>query len=61
MQFFNITEESANLADITEKVRNGFEINDLVLIQANGLRIEDNDVTRGIKHGLKLYNSFRSE
>lgn len=44
---FHIEEEQANLQDITEKARNGFGNNDLILIQSNGLRIEDNEVTRG--------------
>ena len=48
MLHFNITSTSANVQDLTEKVRSGFENVDLVLVQANGLRFEDNEVTRGI-------------
>ena len=47
MLHFNITEDSANVQDITEKAREGFAESSLVLVQANGLRIEDNAVTRG--------------
>ena len=44
---FNITEDSANVQDITERTREGFAGSSLVLVQANGLRIEENAVTRG--------------
>ena len=47
MLHFNITEDSANVQDITEKAREGFAESSLVLVQVNGLRIEDNAVTRG--------------
>ena len=47
MMYFNITEETANVQDITERVREDFEDNSLVLVQANGLRVEDSVVTRG--------------
>ena len=47
MLHFNITEDSANVQDVTEKNREGFAESSLVLVQANGLRIEDNLVTRG--------------
>ena len=48
MLHFNITSTSANVQDLTERVRSGFENADLVLVQANGLRFEDNEITRGI-------------
>ena len=47
MLHFNITSTSANVQDLTERVRSGFENADLVLVQANGLRFEDNEITRG--------------
>ena len=37
VQYFQITEDTANVINITEICKNGFEENDLVLIQANGL------------------------
>ena len=48
MLHFNITSTSANVQDWTEQIRSGFENADLVLVQANGLRFEDNEITRGI-------------
>ena len=48
MLHFNITSSIANVQDLTEEVRSGFENADLVLVQANGLRFEDNEITRGI-------------
>ena len=47
MLHFNITEDSPNVQDITERSREDFAKSSLVLVQANGLRIEDNAVTRG--------------
>ena len=47
MLYFNITEETANVINILEMTKNGFETDDLILAQANGLRMEDNAVTRG--------------
>ena len=44
---FNITEDSANVQDVPERAQEVFAENGLVLVQANGLRIEDNAVTRG--------------
>ena len=46
MLHFNITKDSANVQDVTERAREGFAESTLVLVQANGLRIEDNEVTR---------------
>ncbi|XP_066914772.1 uncharacterized protein [Clytia hemisphaerica] len=46
MQFFNIDEGSANVTDITAKCRDGFGNENVLLVQANGLRIEDNVVTQ---------------
>ena len=48
MLHFNITSTIANVQDLTEQVRSGFENTGLVLVQANGLRFEDNEITRGI-------------
>ena len=42
----NITKDSANVQDVTERAQGGFAESTLVLAQANGLRIEDNEVTR---------------
>ena len=44
MLHFNITEDNADVQDITERDRGGFEESSLVLVQANGLRIENNAV-----------------
>ena len=48
MLHLNITSTSANVQDLAEQVRSGFENADLVLVQVNGLRFEDNEITRGI-------------
>ena len=48
MLHFNITSTIANVQDLTEQVRSGFENAGLVLVPANGLRFEDNEITRGI-------------
>ena len=48
MLHFNITSTIANVQDLTEQVRSGFENAGLVLVQANGFRFEDNEITRGI-------------
>ena len=37
MLHFNIASTSANVQDLTEQVRSGFENADLALVQANGL------------------------
>ena len=47
MLHLNITSTSANFQDLAEQIRSGFENADLVLVQANGLRFEDNEITRG--------------
>jgi len=47
MQYFLITEDTANVIDITEMVRISFDDRTLVLAQANGCRLEDTEVTRG--------------
>ena len=41
MLHYDITEDSANVQDGTEKAREGFVKSNLVLVQANGLKIED--------------------
>ena len=45
---FNTTSTSANAQNSTEQVRSAFENANLVLVQANGLCLEDNEITRGI-------------
>ena len=55
MQYVSINEENRNAVDITEKVRSDYENHNLVLVQANDLRIEDNGVTRGIYFKFSLY------
>ena len=45
---FNTTSTSANAQNSTEQVRSVFENANLVLVQANGLCLEDNEITRGI-------------
>jgi len=47
MQYFLITEDTANVIDITEMVRISFDDRTLVLAQANGCRLEDTEITRG--------------
>ena len=42
MLLFNITEDSANVQDVSERAREGFTESTLVLVQANRSRIEDN-------------------
>ena len=58
---FNMTEDSANVQDVPERAQEVFAENGLVLVQANGLRIEDNAVTRGNdKHKTNTYTLFLS-
>ena len=45
--FFSIDEDTANVVDVTAKIRSGFGDESLILVNSNGLRIEDSDVTRG--------------
>ena len=52
---FNIIEDSANVQDVTERAREGFTERTLVLVQANGLRIEDNAATTGNDKHKKQY------
>lgn len=47
MQYFHLTENECNLQTVTTKVREGFNDDALILVQANGYRIEDNEATRG--------------
>ena len=51
----SINKNNCNAVDITEKVRSDFENHSLVLVQVNGLRIEDNGVTWGIYLKFILY------
>ena len=46
MLHFNIAEDRANVQDVTERAREGSAESTLVLVHANGLKIEGNVVTR---------------
>ena len=46
MQFFNITEQTANVSDLTRIVREGFHDEPLVLVQSNCLRYEESEATK---------------
>ena len=48
MQYFQIDDGNSNVQDLTQKVRDGFAQPNLVLVQSNGLRIEDNLVTQSM-------------
>ena len=47
MRFFNITEQTANVSDLTKIVREGFLDESLVLVQSNCLRYEESEATTG--------------
>ena len=47
MQFFNITEQTANVSDLTRIVKEGFHDEPLVLVQSNCLRYEESEATKG--------------
>ena len=47
MQLFNITEQTANVSDLTRIVREGFHDELLVLVQSNCLRYEESEATKG--------------
>ena len=47
VQFFNITEQTANVSDLTRIVREGFLDESLVLVQSNCLRYEESEATTG--------------
>ena len=47
LQYFSLTPATANVPDIIQLVQEGFEKTELVLVQSNGLQIEDNAATRG--------------
>ena len=55
MQYVSINEDNSNVVDITEKVRSDFENHNLVLMRANCLRIEDNDVKGSIYLKFSFY------
>ena len=48
MTFLNLVESSANVESLTNLAREAFDIDDLVLVQANLLRYEDLDAARSI-------------
>ena len=47
MQYLIIREEEASVVSITAKVRQSFGNKSLILVQANGFKMEDTDTTRG--------------
>ena len=49
MQYLTIREEEASVVSITAKVRQSFGkyVESLILVQANGFKMEDTDTTRG--------------
>ena len=47
MRFFNITEQTANVSDLTRIVRERFLDESLVLVQSNCLRYEESETTTG--------------
>ena len=47
---FHISTENISVKTITDKSRDGFKDQNLVLITANGMLIEDSEVTRGKIH-----------
>ena len=48
--FFQIDEGSCNVPDITSKVREGFGEENITLVNANCLRVEDSPATRGMNN-----------
>ena len=46
MQYINVNNTNANVPDITSKARELFNNPGLVLVQSNGMRVEDNAVTQ---------------
>ena len=47
MQYLTIREKEASVVSITAKVCQSFGNKSLILVQANGFKIEDTDTTRG--------------
>ena len=47
MQLFNITEQTANVSDLTRIVREGFHDESLVLVQSDCLRYKESEATKG--------------
>ena len=47
MHFIQIGEEECNVGTITEKGEESFGIEELVLVQANGFKYEESQVTKG--------------
>ena len=58
MLHFNITEDSVNVQDVTERAREGFAESTLVVVRANGLRIADKAVTRGNGKIKTIHNMY---
>ena len=48
MHFIQIGEEECSVGTITEKVEESFGIEERVLVQANGFKYEENQVTKGL-------------
>ena len=46
MQFFNITEETVNVSDLTRILREGFPDELLVLVQSNCLWYEESEAAK---------------
>ena len=46
--YFNIEPDTANVVDVTTKVRSALDNENLVLVNPSGVRIEDCEGTRGI-------------
>lgn len=47
MRYFTITAETCHVQDVTEKAREAFGNDDLILVQSNGLKIEVSAITNG--------------
>ena len=47
MHFIQIGEEKCSVGTITEMAEESFGIEELVLVQANGFRYEESQVTKG--------------
>jgi len=61
IQYFHVTDEECSVDQITEKAREGFGNDNLILVQANGLKVEDSDVTKGIKYTLYYISNASSK
>ena len=55
MQYFTIT--NPNVHDITEIARKGFENDNIIIVQANGLKIEESEIINGTINKI-VFNIF---